>query len=504
MNGLQRATLDSLTTAPYDILIVGGGIYGAMAAREAGMRGYRTALVEQSDFGGGASHNSLKIVHGGIRYVQHLDVMRLRASVRERAFWRHVAPELVKPLDFTIPLTGYGVKGPIVFRAAAMLYQALELGLRGPDFGSAGVVSDAVARQQLGQLAPKDLTGGGVWRDGQMLDTGRLQIAALSAAARYGVHIANYMAVDALAHSDGRVGGASVTDLTNGGTGKISARVVLSCTGGSAKSLASKVIYPEAQDRFPTFARALNIVVDRQIGDRALGIVGTEKSDAIVDRGGRMYFLTPWSGLTIIGTHEAPACSHGTDTAVDDFLDILNRAAPALELKSTDVLHTFDGMIPADVDDDRTGSVRRQTAGTLLDHTSDGAAGLISVIGVKYTTARAIAARAMDVAALQLGGVPASKEMQRKSLTEKLPNAAHLPVDLDDIEALTARMDHAMQHEMAMTLDDAVKRRMPLAESGAFSGSEGAKRYAQLKNIALEIGLSPEQFPHRKALKKPA
>ena len=489
MSGLQRATLATLSAQPYDVLVVGGGIYGAMAAREAGLRGYRTALIERDDFGGGASFNSLKIMHGGIRYVQHLDVMRLRASARERAFWRHVAPDLVQPLDFTIPLTGYGIKGPVAFAAAATLYTALSAGLRGPDFSGAGVIGAAAARRHLGGLAPPGLTGGGVWRDGQIRDTGRLQIAVLSAAAQYGADIANHMAVDGFLHRDGRIEGAAVTDRACGQTGQISARVVLSCTGEAAGALAFPVLKSDARARFPAFARALNIVVDRQIGSRALGIVGTEGSDAVIDRGGRMYFLTPWAGLTVIGTHEAPLRGDGPDTAVTDFLDILNRACPDLALTPRDVLHVYDGMIPADVDDARGSAVRRRTAGTLLDHASDGAPGLISVIGVKYTTARAIAARALDAAERHLSGGGASAKLRRRSLTEKLPQVAPATVDPDDSAALAARIECAMRQEMAMTLEDAVMRRTPLVEMGALSGPDGPARLAHLKKVALSLGL---------------
>ncbi|WP_299567649.1 FAD-dependent oxidoreductase [uncultured Sulfitobacter sp.] len=491
MSGLQRASLDTLTARPYDVLVVGGGIYGAMAAREAGLRGYRTALVERDDFGAGTSFNSLKIMHGGIRYVQHLDVLRLRASARERAFWRHAAPDLVAPLDFIIPLTGYGINGPIAFGAAAALYTGLSAGRRGPDFGGAGVIGPAAARAHLGALAPAGLTGGGVWRDGQIRDVGRLQISVLSAAAAHGVDIANYMAVDGFVRCDGRVEGATVTDRRGGQSGEIAARVVLSCTGEAARSLAAPVVSTEARGRFPTFARALNIVVDRQIGDRALGLTGFERSDAVVDRGGRMYFLTPWAGLTVIGTHEAPQRGQTPDTAVTDFLDILNRACPDLALDLGDVLHVYDGVIPADVDDDRTRTVHRQTAGTFLDHASDGAAGLISVIGVKYTTARAIAVRAMDIAETHLGG-GASAGARQQSLTEKLPPVASAAVDPDDTVALAARMEHAMRHEMAMTLNDVIMRRMPLVETGALSGPVGQTRHADLRRIARRLGLPDE------------
>ena len=183
---MNRAPLDVLCEDTFDILVVGGGIYGLMAARDAALRGLRTALVERDDFGGATSHNSLKLMHGGIRYVQHLDFARLRSSARERAFWQRAAPALVTPMEFTIPLFGHGIKGPAAFAAGVLLYNAASVGVRGPKYGGARVIGPGAARRALGTLAPQGLTGGGVWRDGQLQNVNRLHMAALCAATEAG------------------------------------------------------------------------------------------------------------------------------------------------------------------------------------------------------------------------------------------------------------------------------------------------------------------------------
>ncbi len=102
---MQRDLLN-LSRTEYDVLIVGGGAAGAAAAREAALRGYRTALIDRHDFGSGTSAHCFKVVHGGIRYIQHLDVPRLRASCRERSTLLRLAPHLVRPLPFVIPTYG--------------------------------------------------------------------------------------------------------------------------------------------------------------------------------------------------------------------------------------------------------------------------------------------------------------------------------------------------------------------------------------------------------------
>jgi len=487
---MNRAGIGSLTAVPYDVLVIGGGIYGAMVARDAALRGLRTALVEQGDFGAGSSHNSLKLMHGGIRYVQHLDFARLRASARERAFWQFAAPDLIRPLEFVIPLTGYGLKGPEAFAAAATLYNVASAGLRGAEYPRARVLGRKAAAERLGEHAPESLRGGGMWRDGQILDANRLQLAALRAAAQEGAVLANYMAVAGLRADKGRVIGARLRDMVSGAEGEITARVTLSCTGAAAVDLAAPVLPKGARVRFPGFARATNITVDRPGGPCGLGVVSRSRSDAVVDRGGRMYFLTPWQGRLIIGTHEAGDTGAQTapraDGDIDDFLEELRFACPELGLERRDVLHVYQGLIPADVDDGR-GNVRRQTRGTLLDHrAADGVAGLISVIGVKYTTARLIAERAVDLAVAQMSNQSVKPSA---SLTTALPTVGLTTCDPDIPESLAARVRAAVRDEMALTLPDLLLRRMRLAETGGLKGPEGQARLAQAAELmAAECG----------------
>lgn len=493
---MQRASLSGLASAPFDVLVVGGGIYGAMAAREAALRGLRTALIDQGDWGAGTSYNSLKVVHGGIRYVQHLDVSRLRSSARERAFWQRAASDLVQPMEFVIPLVGHGIKGPEAFAAAAALYTALSTGVRGPGYGGTRVIGAGEARRRLGELAPEGLTGGGVWRDGQIRDANRLQLACLKAAAEAGAELANYMEAEALLGHGGQVLGAAVRDRTTGETAEVRAAVTLSCTGAAAAGLAAAVLGEGAANRFPAFARAFNLVMDRPFGPRALGAISRSRADAVVDRGGRMYFLTPWEGKMVIGTHESPHAGgpwhpdpEEVSAEVAEFLDEMNHACPALALSPDEVILSYGGLIPADVDDDRS-SPRRQTRGTLIDHrAADGVGGLISSVGVKYTTARLIAERMVGLAQAQLGKGRSPEEGARLSFGTPLPVVGLAEVDPDDAGALSERIGTAMRAEMALNLEDVLRRRSRLAESGALRGAEGAARRAVAEAAAAALGL---------------
>src|ERR1051326_1547228 len=114
---MQRS-LDALQSTAFDLLVIGGGILGASVARDAALRGLRVALVERGDWGGGTSSNSLRIIHGGLRYLQHLDLRRMRESIRERSMWLRIAPHLVEPPPVLVPTPGWGIRGKPALRAA--------------------------------------------------------------------------------------------------------------------------------------------------------------------------------------------------------------------------------------------------------------------------------------------------------------------------------------------------------------------------------------------------
>ena len=479
---MKRAAVSDLVAEPFDILVIGGGIYGMMAVREAALRGWRVALVERADFGGATSHNSLKVMHGGIRYVQHLDARRLRASARERAFWQFAAPGLVRPMEFIIPLVGHGARGPGAFALAAALYAMGAAGTRGPGYGGTGVVSARRARAMLGDVAPVGLTGGGVWRDGQIEDINRLHMSVLRSAVDAGALVSNHVEAESLVREGGAVIGARVRDVFTGAEGMVRAGVTVSCSGAAAAQFAAGVI-PGAERRFPSFARATNLVVNRPAARMAMGVISRSRADAVVDRGGRMFFLTPWQGRTIIGTHEAPGGLAGAGSDSDRFLEEIGQAAPALDLSEQDVLWVHQGLIPADIDDGPD-NVRRMTRGTLIDHAAaDGVGGLISVVGVKYTTARLVAARAITCASRQLGTETVDQAISGRT---PLPVADPAPLDKDSDHSLEVRLQAAFDDEMAVTLADAVIRRTLLAERGEL-GTQPSRLKDRLLRIAARI-----------------
>lgn len=494
---MTRASLEDIRSHRPEVLVIGGGIYGMLSALDAGRRGLRTVLIDAGDFGGITSHNSHKVMHGGMRYVQHLDFQRLRASARERAFWRRAFPGRVTATEFAAPLFGYATRGPEAFRAAAVLYNMASAGLRGPGFPAAKVIGRKAAEAMFGDYAAEGMRGAGLWHDGQIADINSVHLSILGAAAEAGVLLANHTAALSLEAEDGRIARAVLADTIGGGEITVEPQVTLVTAGSATVDLVAQALGQVAPGArapagavggFPGFLRATNLVIDRPAPAVALGVVSRAKSDAVIDRGGRMYFAVPWRGRIILGTQEEPASDRVIHKAadVDPFLEAINAVVPALAFTRKDVAYVYQGLIPSAVDDGRTAG-GRMTRGTLIDHAeADGMGGLISAIGVKYTTARLIAARAVDVAAAQIAAQGGRRVGPSTTLDCAFPPAEDLVLDLDDPASIAARVASAVGEERAVRLGDVVFGRSDVAERGDLTRPGGAARLERLASAMAD------------------
>jgi len=437
-----KRDLRALADESHDVLVVGGGYYGACAVRDAAQRGLKAALVERGDFCSGTSWNSLKTIHGGLRHLQRLELGQLRESVRERRALLRNAPRLMRALPFLVPAYGHGAKG----REALAFGLALNDLLAGdrnqgvsPELAipAGRMLSPAEVVERAPGVAREGLTGGALWWDAQALSSERLLLAFLRAADADGARLANHVEALSLLREQGRVVGARVRDAEGGDAFDVRARIVLNAAGPDVDSLlaASEVRRPAV----PLFS-AFNLVLRRPlVGDLAIGASSQ----------GRVLFLVPWRDRTILGTAYGPPDPGGSDPLLEAFFEESRRAFPWAGLVREDVCLVHQGRVPGEGDVLWSHSL-------VVDHEKeDGVPGLVSLLGAKLTTARAVAERAVDLVCARLG-----RAEPGRSADEPLAHARPVTSPLAEAARQAAR------DEMALHLDDALLRRLDLATAG--------------------------------------
>ncbi len=483
----MKRDLGALTGREHDLAIVGGGIYGAAAAWDAVQRGLRVALIEARDFGSGASWNSLKTIHGGLRHLQRADVASLRDSARERSALLRIAPRLVRPLPCLVPAYGHGPTGREALGIALWLNDILTQrrndGVPPEGHVPRGrLLSRGEVLDRVPGLESRGMTGGALWYDAQAESTERLTLAFVLTAADAGAVVVNYAEVTGLLRSGERVAGVSVRDAEGGGRFEVRARMVLNAAGPGA----SRLLAEAGLARSPVpLLRAINLVLRRPVvRDHAVGGRGA----------GRFLFLAPWRDRAMVGTAYEPA-QPGTGAAfAEAFLAGAQRAYPWAGLTRDDVTLVHQGLVPGAGSADGLWMKPH-----FVDHQrQDGVPGLVTMVGVKYTTARAVAERAIDLVLRRLG----SPIVPCRTAVTPLPAARILEA------AIGERTRYAVREEMALHLEDAVLRRLDLGTGGPPDAAEvaevervmagelnwdGARRHDERAFLQRLYGLSGEQ-----------
>lgn len=402
---MQR-DLDALTQRPFDLVIIGGGIYGACAAWEATLRGLSVALLEARDFGGATSANSQKTIHGGLRYLQTLDVPRMRESIRERRTLLRIVPHLVRPLPFVLPTFGAGKHSRLALHLALRVNDALSWDrnhslAETSQHVPAGQVLTPAAYAQLVPDAPHaGVTGAARWHDGQVQNSERLTLAFVRSAAQGGAVAANYVRVVEGLRAGGRLVGVAAEDAHTGRRFTVNARLVLNTAGAWVDEVITHQT-GTAPAHPIRWLKAVNLVTRRLGGPArvAFGLRNPARRGLVPG----FIFVTPWQDVSLIGTAYlpyagAPQAVAVTEEEIAAFLQEINAAYPAARLTRADVRLVHLGLLPADPHH----PTQLEPHYRLLDHAAQGTPGLLSVIGVKFTTARDVAERAVDRACAQL------------------------------------------------------------------------------------------------------
>ena len=410
---MQR-DLKRLADEHYDLLIIGGGINGLATAWDAVLRGLQVALIEKSDYGAATSSATLKLVHRGLRYLQHLDIVRMRESIRERSNMLWLAPHLVSPLPFLVPTHGHLINGKAAMSAAIMLNDIISWDrnrrLDDPERrlpGGRAWLSRRKTQRLVPELDMDKMTGGVLFYDAQMYNSERLSLAFAISAADRGADLANYLRADRLIKHNGAITGAAVSDLLSGQRFEINADMVLNMTGPWSDIMLDQ-IGETSPPRKVIRSKGIQIVTPK-LTEIGLAVPSSHRDpDAVVDVGGRRYFITPWRGHSLIGTTDTvyegdPDDFHIGAQDIEDFIAEINICYPSAKLSPEDVSFAFGGLRPiteANIDSGSTVSRKYE----IYDHARDlGIEGLVSVIGVKYTTCRFLAEKVVDLVFAKMG-----------------------------------------------------------------------------------------------------
>lgn len=439
----------------FDLVVVGGGIYGASLLQLAARRGLTACLCEAADFGGATSWNSLRILHGGLRYLQTLDLGRFFQSVAARRWMAQTFPRLVRPLSCVMPLYGEGLKRRSVMQLALFVNDVLSAsrnqGLADHVVLKRSEVLDAATtRRAFPQVRTERLEGAGRWQDYFMLSSERVLVELLRDACRQGALALNYARVEDILGEDRRVRGVLVEDVLSGERRKLRARAVVNCTGPHVGTLAQGQGGDNASLFLPSLA--FNVLLDARLpGDSALAVSGADPNAQVL-------FVIPQKHSVLAGTVHLPR-SPGTTQAeptteeLDQCLAQLRAAVPGFNVSRRDVRRVFAGLLPAS--GERTASLAKRE---VLRHHGQGGGlqGFYSVSGVKYTTAHDVGAqvlRMMGVAKPACDGF----ELPISPATDLLTDADRL-WNQDDTTVRDALVQTARE-EAVQSLEDLILRR---------------------------------------------
>ncbi|MBL7662361.1 glycerol-3-phosphate dehydrogenase/oxidase [bacterium] len=536
----------ALEKTDFDILVIGGGINGLAIAWEAASRGLKSALVEAEDFGSKTSEGSFKLVHGGFRYLQQLDFTRLYESVREQKVLRSIAPHLVQPIGITVPCYGFGMRSKELIELALSFYETItpqrnrQTASNIPQLLNHSKISPVELLKLAPHLNPDDLRGGITFYDAQMYNPDRLTWAIAETALREGAIILNYaraIRVSLTSQSEqAAIEKVIIRDLVTHKDLEVKARLVINAAGpwvDSVMQLVRPGVSRPAEN--PIFSKGFQLLFP---GSELPFVIALESrqflESALLQRGGRSFFLQPWRGQTLLGTADVVTADDTfsvSEAEIESFLDEVYAIYPDRKLRLERVQHVFGGLRPVD-QSARSKALRGENLvraevardAKLIDHQGDlGVGNFYSVYGVKYTTARALAENVVDcsfrklslhsrpsrTSSLALVGaeyqslesLKAELELASKNLhftkqqIDRLcgdygSKAIYIASMLDADRALSRVIDdrsgvmageiiYAAKHEAVVTLADLVMRRTPIGSFG-YPGKSALEAIGQL------------------------
>jgi len=516
----------------FDLIIIGAGINGAGIARDAALRGLNVLLLEKGDVGGGTSSASTRLIHGGLRYLEHGEFGLVRESLREREILLSIAPHLVRPLPILIPIYEGAARGPWTIRAGMIAYDLLSRLSGSTSMPAPRMLSRTAALRHVRGLQSDGLRGAALYCDAQVEFAERLVLENVLAAKDSGATVSTYARVDRLIVENQEVCGVQYTDLATNEQHTANSPVTINAAGPWVDQLAGAA----GAKRLIGGTKGSHLVVAPFSGAPATALY----AEAQLDR--RPFFIIPWNGNYLIGTTDIryegdPGEAQIDEQEIEYLLSETNRVIPEAQLTRESILFTYSGVRPlAYAKDQREQSITRRHF--IHDH-SPRLGGFLSIVGGKLTTYRRLAEQAVNLVFKKLGRIDPGCSTDHsplpgavipseilagltdfRSLREQFDRESGLPefftrrlvriygtrawkvlqpaeaepslreVFSKETGAIAAEIVFSFQHELAQTLSDCLLRRTMIG----FSATVGVGDDEAASRIAREhLGWSEER-----------
>jgi glycerol-3-phosphate dehydrogenase len=471
----MKRDISTLTRHRFDIVVIGGGIHGAVIAFELALAGYKTLIIDQNDFSSATSANSFKIIHGGIRYLQDFDIQRMRESIYSRRYFLDNAPHLVKTLPCIMPVQKNSKIKPFMYRIALILNDLISWdrnrGLtEDKTIPRCRFLSISETTHLLPEVDVGNFSGAISWHDAIACDSERLVLYFIEKAVSYGAIAANYITAQKINTNQNRVCGITARCQFSDEIFDIHAKMVINCTGPWLYEIPHP--YPSGSRLKQEYALALNLVVEPFLSESyAVGIEGEggyRKEGSLMKKEKRLFFFVPWHGKTMIGTYYRKYHGSTNDFSIghkdiNAFVGDIHNVYPLANITAEKICFYHAGLVPIrPMGDESNSSFTLKKHTEIIDHDKKGGPrGLISVDSTKYTTAAITAKNLLKHLENKnepfnrsgLRVVPVESRYARPDTAQDLLN--HLPLKTDEIQRFVDK-------EMALTLSDIIFRRTNL------------------------------------------
>jgi glycerol-3-phosphate dehydrogenase len=504
----MKREIEKLEKEKFDVLIIGGGIHGAAIVRECVRNGYKTCLIEKDDFGSQTSANSLKVLHGGLRYLQHANFKRMRESIYSRKTFQQIAPHLVKNVPFLIPTSGYAVKSKLALAIALKLNDIISYD-RNKNIDKENFIpgGKTISKTELLQVLPgieKDnITGGAVWYESIALNTERLLFEFLYEAFDNGATLVNYAKAEKFEFENGRISKVKIKDELSGKEFYADADLFIDSVGPWLNSILKET--EDYKKLYSPLTKAVNIVVKKNFfKEYAVGIESVKEfkdKAAVINKGKRLFFFVPIGDYTMIGTtykiykDEPDNCKIEKEDVIE-ILNEINSAYKPLNLKYEDVTiaHVGTQAMP-DEEFENEFDVQPETHSKVFDHATEGKIqNLISVKSVKYTTAPSIASNIAELLKNKIK--PSGKILDRNTLRDEYSSLKksffeNKNYDREMLKRLWNTYGMKSQHVLNYIEKDATSKQIITEEEKIYFGE---LQY----NIKEEMAITSEDVIHRR------